>query len=167
VFNYTKSEIGAGAFVVLGLAVLGYLSISVGGLTLLPPETYRVSARFSNVGDLKGRAPVKVAGVTVGKVHAIRLADFAAEAELAIDRKVALPKDTIASISTAGLLGESFVALSPGGSDANLREGDRIGHTEPAVNVADIIGKYTFGGSGKGAAEKGQESKEQPKEQPR
>jgi phospholipid/cholesterol/gamma-HCH transport system substrate-binding protein len=168
--DYTKNEIVAGAFVVLGLAVVGYLSISIGGLTLLQPKAYRVLARFSNVGDLKGRAPVKLAGVTVGKVKTIRLADYFGEAELEIDRKVVLPKDTIASISSAGLLGESFISLSPGGAEGNLRDGDRISHTEPAVNVVDLIGKYAFGGKGKGEDEdkdKDEKTQERSKEPPR
>jgi len=83
-FNYKKAEIAAGAFVLTGLAALAYLSISIGGLKLLPRDNYRLLARFSNVGDLKLRAPVKVAGVTIGSVEAIRLADYFAEVELAV-----------------------------------------------------------------------------------
>jgi phospholipid/cholesterol/gamma-HCH transport system substrate-binding protein len=144
-FDYTKSEVAAGAFLMLGLAVLGYLSISIGGLHLLPREEYRVRARFSNVGDLKPRAAVKIAGVTVGRVDAIRLADYMGEADLVIDRKIVLPRDTIASVTTAGLLGDAYVALSPGSADANLGPGDVIARTEPALNVADIIGRTAFG----------------------
>lgn len=144
-FDYTKTEIIAGAFVLLGLVGLAYLSVSIGGLRVLPRDDYRVSARFSNVGDLKLRAPVKIAGVTIGRVESIRLADYYGEAELAIARTVVLPKDTIASITTAGLLGDAYVALSPGGSDVTLRGGDRITHTEPALNMADIIGRTAFG----------------------
>jgi len=147
VFDYTKTEIVVGAFVLLGLAALGYLSISIGGLRLYPRNAYHVSARFSNVGDLKVGAPVKVAGVTVGRVEAVNLADYYGEAKLAVTRTVALPKDTIASISTAGLLGDAYVALSPGGAEANLRDGERIAHTESALNMADIIGRTAFGGS--------------------
>jgi phospholipid/cholesterol/gamma-HCH transport system substrate-binding protein len=154
VHDYTRSEIAAGVFVVFGLAVLGYLSISVGGITIVAPKSYRVRARFSNVGDLKQRAPVKVAGVTIGKVGSVQLANYFGEAELVIDRKVTLPKDTIASIATAGLLGESFVSLSPGGSEANLADGDSISHTESAVNVVDLIGRYAFGNAGQGTGDK-------------
>ena len=82
-FDYKKAEIAAGAFLLMGLAVLAYLSISIGGLKLLPRDNYRLLARFSNVGDLKLRAPVKVAGVTIGSVEAIRLVDYFAEVELA------------------------------------------------------------------------------------
>ncbi len=144
-FEYTKIEIVTGAFVLLGLAVLGYLSISIGGLRILSEPHYRVGARFANVGDLKVRAPVKVAGVTVGQVQAIRLADYFGEVDLSILRGVVLPQDTIASITTSGLLGDSYVSLSPGGAEQNLRDGDRLTHTEPAINMADIIGRYAFG----------------------
>jgi phospholipid/cholesterol/gamma-HCH transport system substrate-binding protein len=159
-FDYTRTEVVAGGFVLLGLAVLGYLSISIGGLRILPRDDYRVSARFSNVGDLKLRAPVKVAGVTVGQVKSIRLADYYGEVELAIARKVTLPKDTIASIATAGLLGDAYVSLSPGGADANLGDGDRITRTEPALNMADIIGRYAFGGQQSPAPASGDDKKE-------
>lgn len=146
-FDYTRAEIVTGIFLSLGLVVLGYLSISIGGLRLFAGDSYRVSARFSNVGDLKVRAPVKLAGVTIGRVESIRLADFYGEARLAIGRTVLLPKDTIASVTTAGLLGDAYVSLSPGGADANLGDGDRISHTEPALNMADIIGRVAFGGA--------------------
>jgi phospholipid/cholesterol/gamma-HCH transport system substrate-binding protein len=143
--DYTRMEIVTGIFVVLGLGALGYLSISVGGLRVGPRDTYRVSARFANVGDLKARAPVKIAGVNVGRVESIRLSDYYGEVELAIGRNIALPKDTIASIATSGLLGESYVGLSPGGAEANLSDGGRITHTEPAINISDIIGRTAFG----------------------
>jgi phospholipid/cholesterol/gamma-HCH transport system substrate-binding protein len=144
-FDYTKAEMIAGAFVMLSLTVLGYLSISIGGFKLLPEDRYRISARFSNVGDLKAGAPIKLAGVTVGKVESIKLVDYFGEAVLAIDRGVALPKDTIASVATAGLLGDAYLSLSPGGAEANLGDGDRISRTEPALNLADILGRYAFG----------------------
>jgi phospholipid/cholesterol/gamma-HCH transport system substrate-binding protein len=149
-FDYTKAELAAGAFLIAGIAVLGYLSISIGGLRVGAGDTYDVRARFSNVGDLKPRAPVKIAGVTVGRVEAIRLADYSAEVELRLDRGIALPKDTIASVATAGLLGDAYVSLSPGGADANLAPGELITHTEPALNVADIIGRAAFGATDTG-----------------
>jgi phospholipid/cholesterol/gamma-HCH transport system substrate-binding protein len=154
IFDYTRAEVATGIFLLLGLLGLGYLSISIGGLRVLPREHYRVSARFSNVGGLKVRAPVKVAGVTIGRVESIELADYLGQTVLAIDRKVALPRDTIASITTAGLLGDAYVSLSPGASERDLVDGDRITHTEPALNIADLIGRFAFGtaGAGKGDA---------------
>jgi len=144
-FDYKKAEIAAGAFLLLGLAALAYLSVSIGGLEIRPHASYHLLARFSNVGDLKLRAPVKVAGVTIGSVEAIKLVDYFAEVELAVDRRVRLPTDTIASIATAGLLGESHVSLSPGAADQNLAAGERITHTEPALNIADLLSRYAFG----------------------
>ncbi len=146
--DYTKTEIIAGMFLILGLIALAYLSVSIGGLKIVPAHTYGVSARFSNIGDLKQRAPVKMAGVTVGEVRSIHLADYYASVTMTVDRTLALPEDTIASISTAGLLGESYVSLSPGASDRNLPPGGRIVHTEPAVNVVDLISRFAFGGAG-------------------
>jgi phospholipid/cholesterol/gamma-HCH transport system substrate-binding protein len=143
--DYTRMEIVTGIFVVLGLGALGYLSISIGGIRVGPRDAYRVTARFSNVGDLKARAPVKVAGVNVGRVETIRLADYYGEVQLSIARDIVLPKDTIASIATSGLLGESYVALSPGGAEGNLSDGGRITHTEPAINISDLIGRTAFG----------------------
>jgi phospholipid/cholesterol/gamma-HCH transport system substrate-binding protein len=144
-FDYKKAEIAAGAFLLAGLAALAYLSLSIGGLRLRARDSYRLRARFSNVGDLKVRAPVKLAGVTIGSVETIRLVDYYAEVELAVDRTVPLPADTIASIATAGLLGEAHVSLSPGAADRNLAAGERIARTEPALNVADLLGRYAFG----------------------
>ena len=146
-FDYTKAEVAAGAFLIGGIALLAYLSISIGGLQLGRGETYDVRARFSNVGDLKPRAPVKIAGVTVGRIETIALAEYMAEVRLRLDRGIVLPKDTIASVATAGLLGDAYVSLSPGGADANLAPGDLITRTEPALNVADIIGRAAFGAS--------------------
>jgi phospholipid/cholesterol/gamma-HCH transport system substrate-binding protein len=144
-FDQKKSEIAAGAFLLMGVAALAYLSISIGGLKLLPRESYRLLARFSNVGDLKLRASVKVAGVAIGRVEAIKLVDYYAEVELTVDRAVQLPTDTIASIATAGLLGESHVSLSPGAAEQSLAPGGRITHTEPVLNMADLLSRYAFG----------------------
>ena len=166
-FDYKKAEIAAGAFLLLGLAALAYLSVSIGGLEIRPHASYHLLARFSNVGDLKLRAPVKVAGVTVGRVEAIKLVDYYAEVDLAVDRAVQLPTDTIASIATAGLLGEAHVSLSPGSADQNLAAGARIIHTEPALNVADLISRFAFGGANQDPPRQDSPRKDSPrKEQP-
>jgi phospholipid/cholesterol/gamma-HCH transport system substrate-binding protein len=159
VFDYSRAEMIAGAFVVAGVALLAYLSVSIGGLTIVPRERYRITARFSDVGDLKAGAPVKVAGVTVGEVVSIELVDYFGQATLAIDRKVGLPRDTIASVATAGLLGDAYLSLSPGAEDKNLAGGDRISRTEPAINLADLIGRYAFGKSGEAPAKDEKEKK--------
>jgi phospholipid/cholesterol/gamma-HCH transport system substrate-binding protein len=148
--SYSRTEIAAGLFVIAGLAAVGYLSLSVGGFELLPQRRYPVIARFASVGDLRPGAAVRIAGVDVGRVDSIELVDYIAQVELEIDPTVALPADTIASIRTEGLLGQSHVTLSPGGAADVLGPGDRIAQTEPAIDLIDLIGKYAFGDSGTG-----------------
>jgi phospholipid/cholesterol/gamma-HCH transport system substrate-binding protein len=143
--KYTKLEIAVGAFVIAGAISLAYLSVSLGGLRLFSSDRYEVTARFSSVGGLKTGDPVKISGVSVGEVAAIRLVDFAAEAALSIDRYVEIPKDSMASIQSNGLLGDAFVSLSPGADDRNLAPGERITRTEAAVSLTELIAKYAFG----------------------
>jgi phospholipid/cholesterol/gamma-HCH transport system substrate-binding protein len=141
----TKTEIVVGGFVMLGIAALGYLSISIGGVELIPPDRYLLKARFASVGDLKQGAPIRLAGVRVGQVTDVRLKDYLAEAELAIVRSLVLPKDTVASIRSEGLLGDTYVSLSPGGSLENLRDGSLVTQTEPAIDLSDLLARYAFG----------------------
>jgi phospholipid/cholesterol/gamma-HCH transport system substrate-binding protein len=142
--SYTKIEISVGAFVIVGMLALGYLSFTLGGLDLKPPS-FSIHARFSSVGELKAGDPVKLAGVRIGEVKGIKLIDFSADAELALDDELKLPDDTIASIQSAGLLGDAYVSLSPGASDHNLASGERILRTESAVSLTEMISKYAFG----------------------
>jgi len=141
----TKTEILVGAFVMLGIAALGYLSISIGGVQLVAPDRYVVKARFASVGDLKQGAPIRLAGVKVGQVAAVRLRDYSAEAELSLARSLVLPKDSVASIRTEGLLGNTYVSLTPGGSLENLRDGALVSRTEPAIDLSDLLARYAFG----------------------
>jgi phospholipid/cholesterol/gamma-HCH transport system substrate-binding protein len=143
--NHSRLEISVGGFVAAGLAVVAYLAISLGNVRLLSGDRTTIVARFSSIGDLRKAAPVRIAGVNVGQVGKIQLADYVARIELVIDADVKLPADTIASIRTAGLLGESFVSLSPGGSDRMLRSGDAIVQTEPAIDITQLLQKYAFG----------------------
>jgi phospholipid/cholesterol/gamma-HCH transport system substrate-binding protein len=142
--RYSRLEISVGLFVAAGLAALGALSLSVAGLPLVAPRRYPVIARFSSVGALRPGAMVAIAGVPVGKVGRIRLSQFSAEAALDIDQPIRLPADTIASIRTFGLLGETYVALSPGGGDRTLAPGGRILETEPAVDLIDLVSRHAF-----------------------
>lgn len=143
--NHTRLEISVGAFVAAGLAIIAYLAISLGDVHLLSGKQTAIVAKFSSIGDLRKSAPVRIAGVNVGRVGKIELADYVARIELLIDTGVKLPADTIASIRTAGLLGESFVSLSPGGSDRLLGDGDAIVQTEPALDITQLLQKYAFG----------------------
>jgi phospholipid/cholesterol/gamma-HCH transport system substrate-binding protein len=156
--RYTKIEISVGAFVVLGAIALGYLAFTLGGLEWSKPR-YVLTARFSSVGELKLGAPVKLAGVTIGEVKAIALTNFSGEAELRIDTAVNLPDDTIASIQSAGLLGDAYVSLSPGGSERNLTAGARILRTEPAISLSELLAKYAFGSPADSRANKTNDTK--------
>lgn len=142
--RYGKIEIAVGAFVILGGIALAYLAFTLGGVSW-NKSRYVVHARFASVGELKLGAPVKLAGVSVGEVTQLRLENFAAETELAIEASLKLPRDTIASIQSAGLLGDDYVSLSPGGAEQNLGAGARIAQTEPAVSLTELIAKYAFG----------------------
>lgn len=152
---YTRVEIAVGAFVLLGLAAVGWLSVSLGALDVLPEEKIPIYARFASVGALKEGAPVKLAGVRIGEVEAIALEDYAAEVRMTVRASLELPQDTIASIRTEGLLGEAFISLSPGAAEQNLAAGGRITQTEPAVDLIDLLSRYAFGSVGEdgGAAE--------------
>ena len=142
--KHTRAELAVGSFVIAGVAALAYLSVSIGGLELFENDRMKIDARFASVGDLKEGATVKMAGVKVGRVADIWLENYAAETTLAIDASIELPSDTIASIRTEGLLGESYVLLRPGGAEDNLQEGGRIGQTEPAIDLIDLLVKYAL-----------------------
>ncbi|HEX2736209.1 MAG TPA: outer membrane lipid asymmetry maintenance protein MlaD [Polyangiaceae bacterium] len=142
---HTRLEISVGAFIACACLALIYLSVTLAGVQFGGSSHYPISARFSSVGSLKVGDPVKVAGVNVGDVSSIRLVDFVAEANFSIDSNIKLPSDTIASIQSAGLLGDSFVSLSPGASEKDLAPGARVSRTEPAISLTELIAKYAFG----------------------
>lgn len=146
-----KTEIAVGAFVLLGLLGVGYLSVSIGGVALFPPESIALKARFASIGALKPGASVRLAGVKVGDVQSIGLKDYAAEVVLRVREDVVLPDDSFALIRTEGLLGESFVLLRPGGSGDDLKDGDRIAETESAVDLIDLVVKYALDSGANGA----------------
>lgn len=149
--SHSKLEVSVGAFVVGGLLALTYLSLTLGGLPLGGGDRYPLNARFSSVGSLKPGDPVKIAGVSIGEVARIGLADFTAQVELRIDPELRLPADTIASIQSAGLLGDAHVSLSPGAAAQDLPPGGSISRTEAAVNLLDLVAKYAFGARSSGA----------------
>lgn len=142
--KHTKLETSVGMFVIAGMAALAYLSFTLGGVEL-GASRYEIRARFSSVGDLKRGDAVKVAGVNVGEVTAIALVDYTAVVELSLDRSLLVPRDTIASVRTSGLLGDAYVSLSPGGASENLGDGATISHTEPAITLGELLSKYAFG----------------------
>jgi phospholipid/cholesterol/gamma-HCH transport system substrate-binding protein len=136
-------DLAVGAFVVIGLATIGYLSIQVGGVSYAGPGGFTLYATFDEVGGLKPRAPVSIAGVTVGKVKAITLdEDLRARVTLDLNPAIELSADTSAGIRTSGLLGDQFIALEPGADEALLRSGEEISYTESALSIERLIGKF-------------------------
>ncbi len=145
-----RLEFAVGAFLLLALASLLVLAIaSTNGRFGLARDTYELQARFTNLGQLRPSAPVKVGGVTIGQVAGIQLdpVRFDALVTLAIDNRYdELPIDTSAGILTGGLLGESYIGLQPGGDMEVLKPGEEIAFTTPAVDLIQMVGKYMFGG---------------------
>ena len=136
-------DLVVGIFVLLGLISIGYLSINVGGLYYSGPSGFKLVATFDEVGDLKPRSAVVIAGVKVGQVVSIELDDILrARCELDIAPSLGLDVETSAAIMTAGLLGEKFVALEPGGADEMLESGDEIGRTVSALSIENLVGKF-------------------------
>lgn len=155
--NY-KVEVASGAFLVLGLGALLWLSTHATDFgSAVGDETYSISARFTNVADLKPRSPVKIGGVAVGVVEGIHLdpVTFEAIVDLQIDQRFnEIPFDTSASILTSGILGDRYVGLEPGGSFETLGEGDELIITQSAVVLEQLVSKYLFNaGSGEGDEE--------------
>ncbi|HTY16125.1 MAG TPA: outer membrane lipid asymmetry maintenance protein MlaD [Myxococcota bacterium] len=137
-----RRDLWVGLFVLLGLAGIAYLSLSVGGVSYRGPGGLELQARFDEVGSLKNRAKVVIGGVKIGQVKAIQLGeDFRPRVTLDVDRRLQLPSDTSASILTAGVLGDQYIALEPGGDTETLKAGDQIQFTQSAVILERLIGK--------------------------
>ncbi len=142
-----KFDAWVGIFVAIGVISLLGLAMKVGNLTSNDiRETYSVIAHFENIGGLKPRAPVKGAGVVVGRVKSIVFDTEAYHAivKIDIDKRYVFPKDTFANIYTAGLLGEQYIGLEAGGDMKNLSEGDRITQTQDAVVLEKLISQFLY-----------------------
>jgi phospholipid/cholesterol/gamma-HCH transport system substrate-binding protein len=145
--NRTVLDLWVGFFVALGLAALLFLSLKVGNLSSSQlSETYVLQAKFDNIGGLKVRGPVKSAGVLVGRIAEIRFdpATYEAVVSMTIDGRYRFPKDTFASINTAGLLGEQYVGFDAGGDEKMLQAGDTIAKTQSAVVLEKLISQFLF-----------------------
>ena len=140
-------EVGVGIFVLIGIICVGYLTLRLGELELLKGDYYHLNARFRSVAGLKAGAKVEIAGVQVGQVDAITLdsAEMDARVRLKIKNDIQLGDDVIASVKTAGLIGDKYIKLSPGGSEDLLEPGDVITETESALDIEELISKYAFG----------------------
>ena len=148
-------DLWVGIFMLMGVGALLWLSLRVGDLGEdRPSSTYAVEAKFSNIGGLKAKAPVKSAGVLVGRVSDIKFDNdrFQAAVTLSLDKRYSFPKDTSASILTSGLLGEVYIGLDPGGEEKKLSDGDKISLTQSAVVLERLIGQFMFGKAAEGDA---------------
>jgi phospholipid/cholesterol/gamma-HCH transport system substrate-binding protein len=131
----------------IGAAAILFLALKAGNLLSLSFEdTYSVSARFDNIGGLKPRAPVKSAGVVVGRVAAIGFdtQTYQARVDINLEKRFTFPKDSSAKILTSGLLGEQYVGLEPGADEKNLVAGDAIKSTQSAVVLENLIGQFLY-----------------------
>ena len=144
----TTLDLWVGIFVIAGVGALFVLALKVGNAsTVNASDGYHVIAEFDNIGGLKVRAPVKSAGVVVGRVESISLdtRTFRANVALRIDKHYPSPKDSSASILTAGLLGEQYVGMDGGGDEHNLKDGDRLKVTQSAIVLEKVIGQFLYG----------------------
>lgn len=140
-------DLWVGIFVTMGFAAIVFLALKVGNLASLETRpSYRIDASFTNIGGLKLRAPVKAAGVIVGRVESIRLDPkmYEAVVTMRMDMGYQFSKDTIASILTSGLLGEVYIGLDAGGDTAMIADGGHIAKTQSAVVLEKLIGQFLF-----------------------
>ena len=155
--NRSAIDLWVGVFVVAGLAALLFLALKVGNLaTFSSGQTYRVDARFANIGGLKVRAPIKSAGVVVGRVADIRFDNeiYEAVVSMNLEATYAFPRDTTAKILTSGILGEQYVGLEAGGDGVMLKSGDRLRLTQSAVVLENLISQFLFSKASEAKSEK-------------
>jgi phospholipid/cholesterol/gamma-HCH transport system substrate-binding protein len=146
-------DLWVGFFVALGAGAILFLALWVASsATLAAADGYAVKANFGNIGGLKVRAPVKSAGVVVGRVADIRFDNesFEAVVTMNIDRRYAFPKDTSAKILTSGLLGEQYIGLAAGGDTVNLKNGDTVKLTQSAIVLENLIGQFLYNKAAEG-----------------
>lgn len=154
--NKTVLDLWVGFFVAIGLVALGFLALKVGNLSAAESgETYMLLAKFDNIGGLKVRAPVKSAGVVVGRVSDIKFdtESYLAVVSMQVDSRYRFPRDTFANINTQGLLGEQYVGFDVGGDPDMLKPGDTIKKTQSAVVLEKLISQFLFSKAEQGSAQ--------------
>ena len=141
-------DLWVGLFVALGLLALLFLALKAGNVdSMFKSEGYQIYAEFDNIGGLKANAPVKSAGVVVGRVESVSFSNESLRAvvKARIDEEFKFPKDSSLSILTAGLLGDQFLGIDPGGDVDNLVDGDRVRITQSAIVLEKVIGQFLYG----------------------
>jgi phospholipid/cholesterol/gamma-HCH transport system substrate-binding protein len=139
-------ETAVGIFMIAGFLSFSYLAIRLGDVRLFDDQTYTVSARFGSVSGLQEGGVVEIAGVRVGRVTGIHLdpQTYDAVVKMALDRAVELQTDSIASVRTAGIIGEKYINISPGGADDAIPSGGEITETESAISLEELLSRYIF-----------------------
>ena len=142
-----SNETIVGIFVIVGLLCVGYMTVKLGNVSLFGDDTYPLYAKFNSVTGLRVGNPVEMLGIEIGRVAGFRMdqENQVAVVELKIKRDIKVYDDAIASIKTAGLIGDKYVSIDAGGSDELLKPGDTITDTESPVDIGDLISKYAFG----------------------
>ncbi|MCM0029125.1 MAG: outer membrane lipid asymmetry maintenance protein MlaD [Polynucleobacter sp.] len=151
-------DVWVGIFVAIGLLAALFLALKVGNMNAVSFQpTYTITARFDNIGGLKPRAPVKSAGVVVGRIADIRFDDttYQATVTMTLERSYQFPKDSSAKILTSGLLGEQYVGLEAGGSDQMLAQGNMITQTQSAVVLENLISQFLYNKAADGGKDEG------------
>jgi phospholipid/cholesterol/gamma-HCH transport system substrate-binding protein len=146
-------DVWVGLFVLLGVASLLFLALQAGNMSTISfSKTYAVTGKFDNIGGLKPQAPVKSAGVVVGRVGEISFDDKTYQALVRLDMEPGykFPKDSSLKILTSGLLGEQYIGIEPGGDTQNLVEGDRINRTQSATVLEDLINQFIYSKAAEG-----------------
>ena len=144
--NKRSIELASGLFMFLGFVCVTYIALKMGDIGLMGENHYMIKARFVSVSGLREGAFVEAAGVRVGKVTNISFEPqgYLALVTMSIDKNVKISDDSIASIRTAGIIGDKFIKISPGGSGEYLEPGMEIFETEPSINLEELISKYIF-----------------------
>ena len=144
--NAIETVMGAVVLAVTG----GFLYFAYSNSNVKPIDGYSVSATFSNISGISPGSSVRVGGIKIGVVESLVLDSktYQAIVKMRIGNDVKLPKDSSAAVQSTGLIGEKFLAVEPGGDDANLAEGDKITFTQPSVSIEELIGKFVFSGGG-------------------
>lgn len=144
--KYSK-ETTVGIFVIIGLALIIFMSIKLGDLRVFSDSHYPLTATFNDVTGLKANAPIEMMGVQVGYVEKISLdtRNMKALVVLKLQNNIQLTDDAIASVKTSGLIGDKYIKITPGGVGDPLKPGDSLIETESAIDLEDLISKYVFG----------------------
>jgi phospholipid/cholesterol/gamma-HCH transport system substrate-binding protein len=140
-------ETAVGIFLVIGLAMVGYMTVHLGHVSLFGDDSYPLTARFTSVTGLRVGSAVAVLGIEAGRVDELTIdqKNQRAAVKMRVRKGIDVYDDAIASIKTEGLIGDKYVSIDPGGGGSLLKSGGIITETQPPVDVADIIGKYAFG----------------------